>query len=133
MDKGTIVWRPEGLPGVELQRGVSTSGDVPRHWHEEHRLFAVTGGYGELWVGGATYPTPPGSLALVVAGDVHAYRTPRDGGCDFLALDFDPALDEGVTLSSAILDAEMFRSFVAAHRRISAGEPSAWREFLALL
>ena len=140
MDSGkpaTVVLRPEGLPGVELQRGVSASGDVPRHWHEEYRFFAVTRGYGELWYRGRTYPNPPGTLDIVAPGDVHAYRTPRPGGCDFLTLDLDPSLlSSGAVLPTSIVDdANVFRSFVRLHRRLSRpgrplGRRTALFEFL---
>ncbi len=135
----TIVWRPLGLPGVELQRGVSTRGDVPRHWHEDYRLFAVTAGYGELWFRGNTYATVPGTLTIVAPGDVHAYATPRPGGCDFLTLDFDPSfLDRGALPTAVLDDAGVFQRFLRLHRLLSATAAGPVRqpavfEFLSFL
>src|SRR5882724_2489469 len=90
-EPGILIVRPEGLPGVELQGGTG-SGVVPRHWHEEYRLCAITGGSGELCYLGATYSNPPGTLNLVEPGDVHSFQSSRPRGCDFLEMDFDAAL-----------------------------------------
>ena len=89
---GIATIRPEGLPGIEVQRGAHVAGDVPRHWHEEYHLCAITGGYGELCHRGTTHRNPAGTLNLVEPGEVHSNQTRNARGCDFLKLDFDPAL-----------------------------------------
>src|SRR5256885_1461055 len=108
------VWRPEGVDGVELQHGVGAFGDLARHWHEEHRLYAVTRGHGEAWMRGRRYPTPAGTLLFVAAGEVHSYRTPRASGCDFLSLDFEPEPDSD--MMSGPLGEDLYKRFLRLHR-----------------
>ncbi len=142
--------RPAEIVGVELQEGCGVSGDVPRHWHEEYQLCAVTAGYGELRHGGKTWCNAPGTLNLVAPGEVHANRTPRAGGCDFLKLDFDPALMERAASEVRALrgrlafavpmvsDADTFRRFIRLYRMLARSGGALEREcallqFLATL
>ena len=121
-----VVVRPEGLPGVELQGGTG-AGVVPRHWHEEYRVCAITGGVGELCYRGTTYASPPGTLNLAEPGEVHSFQSSRPRGCDFLDMDFDPALlrmaapescrvEHAAFASPTTNDPVVFRSFVRLHR-----------------
>jgi AraC-like DNA-binding protein len=114
--------RPEGFAGIELQIGTNVIGDVPRHWHEDYHLCAITGGYGELRYGGAAHRNPAGSLNMVEPGEVHSNHTRHSQGCDFLKLDFDPAFfrmagAENPSFSSATIDdAFTFHQFVRLHQ-----------------
>jgi AraC-like DNA-binding protein len=118
--------RPEGFPGVELQQGCGVTGDVPRHWHEEYELYAVTGGYGKLHHGGTTYANPAGTLNLVEPGEVHSNQTPDGHSCDFLKLDFDPALL--VTASAEVTP----RHAPLAFSTPSVAHPDTFRRFVRL-
>jgi len=134
------ILRPEGIPGVELQEGVGVTGDVPRHWHEEYQLCAITGGYGELNHRGATYPNPYGTLNLVEPGEVHSNRAPCREGCDFLKLDFDPGLlaraaaevrspgAQPVFTVPTVSHPDTFRRFVRLHQTLSRAAGSLERE-----
>jgi AraC-like DNA-binding protein len=71
---------------------------------------------------------------------VHAYRTPRPGGCDFLTLDFDPSLlpPGAVLFTSVIEDADLFRRFVRLYRLLAghaspAARQAAFAAFLTTL
>lgn len=48
--------------------------DLPRHWHDEFYVCAVVDGAAYLECNGTSLLTPPGTLALVAAGEVHANR-----------------------------------------------------------
>ena len=113
-----LAHRSNGLAGVDLQTGSGVTGDVPRHWHEEYHLCAITGGSGEINHRGTTYSNPPGSLNLVEPGELHSNHTGDARGCDFLKLDFDPELFRSVTrelpafAAPTIYDAETFERYV---------------------
>jgi AraC-like DNA-binding protein/quercetin dioxygenase-like cupin family protein len=88
--KATIsVFRPEGVPGVELQVGKAAVRHVPRHWHEEYQVVAIVGGRGEICYRGTTYQNPAGSMNLTEPGEVHSNQAERVTGCDFLVMNFD--------------------------------------------
>jgi AraC-like DNA-binding protein len=81
---GTIdIWRPRDLAGLELRRGVSVTGDVPRHWHDEYQFVLGEAGLGTLAYRGNTLLTPPASLFMVHPGEVHANQALGDAGCTY--------------------------------------------------
>jgi AraC-like DNA-binding protein len=114
-----FVARPEGLPGVELQGGTGATGYVRRG------LCAITGGHGELCYRGTTYRSSAGALNLVEPGEVHSFQPGNPRGCDYLDLDFDPALFRMATVdhkpafsSPTTYDPDTFRRFMLLHRSI---------------
>jgi len=68
------IWRPSDFPSIELHHGSSVTLDYPRHWHDEIYLCSVLSGDSYLDCLGSSHPVPPGSLALVPSGEVHANR-----------------------------------------------------------
>jgi AraC-like DNA-binding protein len=83
------VFRPEGIPGIEIQVGKAAVRNVPRHWHEEYQVVAIVGGSGEIRYRGTTYQNPLGSMNLTEPGEVHSNEADRADGCDFLVMNFD--------------------------------------------
>jgi len=84
------VWRPKGLPGLEMRSGVAVRAPYPRHWHEEYQLCLIQAGGGELLYRGVHHETPPTSLFIVHPGEVHANQT--ETGCSFRSIYVTPEL-----------------------------------------
>ncbi|MEO8028807.1 MAG: AraC family transcriptional regulator [Bryobacteraceae bacterium] len=123
--------RPMGFDGIELHAGTAVRRTVPRHWHEEYHLCAHIGGGGALNYRGTTHMNGVGSVNLVEPGEVHSNHTDHPEGCDYLALNFDPALfhlgiDEMVSGGEApgfsapvTYDRDTFVRFVRLHRSLT--------------
>ncbi len=115
---------------VELSRGIGVTHVYPWHWHEEVQICAIEEGPGFLTFRGAEHSTPPGCLFFVPPGEVHSNRASTPMGCTYRILNVDPNLllrafgdltKEAATFSLSepvLLDADLFRWFVATHARL---------------
>jgi AraC-like DNA-binding protein len=74
------IWRPRDFESIELHRGSGITQEYPRHWHDEIYLCAILEGAAYLDLPGTSIFTPPGTLAMVPSGEVHANRKL---GCTF--------------------------------------------------
>ena len=140
LPRGSIrVWRTPDAAGIELRRGLRVLDPVERHWHDEYQLCLIDGGGGELRHGGASHPTPPGSLFVVAPGDVHANQAPESDGCSFRSMYLHPdllmqaAAELGGTALPAftrpvIHDATLFSLCWTAHRAMDPDTPRLERE-----
>lgn len=86
------VWRPAGVGGVEVQRGVGVARVVARHWHEEFQLCLIEEGAGELVYRGARHATPAASLFVVHPGEIHSNRAYDERGCSYRSLFVEPGV-----------------------------------------
>jgi AraC-like DNA-binding protein len=68
------IWRPRDFESIELHRGSGITQAYPRHWHDEIYLCAILEGAAYLDLPGTSIFTPPGTLAMVPSGEVHANR-----------------------------------------------------------
>lgn len=65
------VWRPDGVPGVELFEATYVRHTFARHAHDAIAVGVVNDGYGELWYRGAIHGATADTLVLVPAGEAH--------------------------------------------------------------
>jgi AraC-like DNA-binding protein len=96
------VWRPEGMPHLELRRGINVADPVPRHWHDEYQFCFIESGCGELLHRRRRQTTPAGSLFLISPGEVHANNAHDDSGCSYRTVFVAPALVRAATAESSI-------------------------------
>ena len=136
------IWRPPDLEALELRLGTSVRHSYPKHWHEEIFFSAITAGAGHFQVRGSDHVASPGTLVVVVPGEVHAHDD-RHGGRSFRALHMAPAFFSDAALelapgrhapldfsSSLIGDGRMFRSFLALHRSFEGSSTRLQRDAL---
>ena len=130
---GTAIarWRAKGFEGVELHRGSMADQELPRHWHDEFYVCAVVNGTAYLEASNGTrLLTPPGTLAVVGAGEVHANRKMN---CSFRCMFVEMAalrncVEEYAERSIAALDfrscliedAAATQAFLEAHQALEA-------------
>lgn len=139
---GIHVWRPDGLPGLEMMRGVSLTQaqDQPKHAQAEYEICAIEQGTGELFCGGSWNSHGPGGLAVVPPGRVHAGRGSAVGLTLRMAT-LSPALVQsaglaqtGILTAGLFADAALARRFLRLHHRIMAEDiPSLEAEARLLL
>ena len=135
-------WRASGFESIELIRGFQVTEEYPRHWHDEIYLCATLGGTSYLDCRGASFHVPPGSLAVVAPGDVHANRKMD---CTFRCILMDVrALQDAAAgflersilglgfRSGLIEDRRTLGSFLRVHRAFEKDQPSLARDTAAL-
>lgn len=131
-------WRVEGFEALELLRGLHTTEEYPRHWHEEIYLCATLGGESYLDCQGTSLETRPGTLALVAPGDIH---TNRKIGCSFrcLLMEFQGlrnAVEQfvernirGLSFRSGLIeDQPTLGRFLKVHHAMEEAEPDLGRD-----
>lgn len=134
-------WRACGFESIELIRGLQVTEEYPRHWHDEIYLCATLGGISYLDCRGASLHVPPGSLAVVAPGDVHANRKV---GCTFRCILMDSrALQDaaerflersilGLGFRSGLIeDPRTLVSFLRVHHALEEDQPSLARDSAA--
>jgi AraC-like DNA-binding protein len=132
-DRGSLeIRRSAGLPSIELHVGRSFGHSYPRHWHDEFFITAITGGEGVFRYRGTDHRATPGTLVLVVPGDVHSHSTGR-GGRSFrsfhiatplvsaLAPELSRLAGPGGLRSTSITDPVLMRRCLALHRLLADG------------
>ena len=137
-------FRPAAYDGIELHSGTAVRRAVPRHWHEEYHLCAHTHGAGALTYRGTTHYNPVGSVNMVEPGEVHSNRTDHPEGCDYRALNFDPALfafalDEMMAFEGTpafvepvCQDPETYRRFLRVHAALTGADDLIEQQVLFL-
>ena len=142
---GTLrISRPTDLESVELRVGTSFRHPYPRHWHEQFFISAITAGAGRFHYRGSDHLATPGTLTLVVPGDVHAHYD-CGGGRSFRSIHMQSSFVASVVshvtqrldshpgfASSLIADARTFQAFLKLHRVLEAGGTRLHRESLLL-
>jgi AraC-like DNA-binding protein len=129
------IWRPAELRGATLLRGDLSPHSFPRHTHDETVVgFNVRGAHA-FWCRGAVHEVPPGTIALVNAGEVHTGSVLGDKGWDYrayylsrdlleaigteLGLPGGRALEFGVC---AVVDPPLARALFSAHEALGASD-----------
>lgn len=138
------IWRPVDLESLELHVGTSFQHSYPRHWHEEFFMSAITAGAGHFHYRGSDHLATPGTLVLVVPGEVHAHYD-YNGGRSFRSIhmpwSFVADVSSDVTQgagslrgfpSSVIADARIVEGFLKLHRLLGANGTRLHRESLLL-
>lgn len=134
-------WRVTGFETLDLLRGLHTTEEYPRHWHEEIYLCATLGGASYLDCQGTSLHVRPGTLAMIAPGDIHANRKIT---CSFrcLLMGFE-ALQNAVEQfaernirglsfrSSLIQDQRTLDSFLRVHCSLEEDEPDLGRDDIA--
>jgi AraC-like DNA-binding protein len=122
------IWRPADLDSLELRVGTSFQHDYPLHWHDEFFVSAITAGAGSFRYRGSDHLATPGTLVLVVPGEVHTHHD-CGGGRSFRSLQVPaPFLAAAAAEvlrrpdsfpdfpSSMIADPRLLRLFLGLHR-----------------
>ncbi len=142
---GTLkIWRPPDLGTLELHLGTSFQHSYPRHWHEEFFISAITAGAGHFDYRGNAHLATPGTLVLVVPGEVHAHYDCA-GGRSFRSIHMPWSFVADITsevlhrtnsspgfFSRLIADARLFRAFLRLHRLMETRGTRLHRESLLL-
>jgi AraC-like DNA-binding protein len=118
-----------------------STGDYPRHWHEEIYLCATLGGTSYLDCMGTSLLTRRGTLAMVAPGDIHANRKI---GCSFrcIFMEFHAVQNaveqfaerniHGLGFRSGLIeDQRTIGRFLKVHRRLEDDEPDLGRDDFA--
>lgn len=127
--------------------GTSFEHPYPKHWHEEFFVSAITGGVGHFNFGGSHHLATPGSLVMVVPGEVHTHHSGQ-GGRSFRSLHLPwPYLEKAAAeftehrtvlpevSSSVVSDETAFRKFLLLHHALERCETKLEHEtvFMQLL
>ena len=138
---GVDRWRVAGFEALELLRGLHTTEEYPRHWHEEVYLCATLGGASYLDCQETFLQVRPGTLAIVAPGDVHANQKI---GCSFRCLlmgfqalqgaveQFMERNIQGLSFRSGLIeDQRTLGRFLKVHHAMEEAEPELGRDDIA--
>jgi AraC-like DNA-binding protein len=129
-----------GFEALELLRGLHTTEEYPRHWHEEIYLCATLDGASFLECQETFLQARPGTLAMVAPGDIHAnWKTT----CSFRCLLMEShglqnAVEQfmernirGLSFRSGLIeDQETLGRFLKFHRALEKDEPDLGRDYI---
>jgi AraC-like DNA-binding protein len=122
------IWHHPDFLGPELRLGTSFQHPYPRHWHEEFFFSAITAGGGHFGFRGEDHVAGPGTLVLILPGEVHTHYDSQ-GGRSFRSLHLPPSVamdlaaeitecsDPLARLASQVITApRIVRAFLRFHR-----------------
>jgi AraC-like DNA-binding protein len=126
------LWRPDGFPDIELQRGVRVfDHDLGPHFHDTYQFVLIEDGSRWFRYRRTNEIVGAGVLTTVLPGDLHAGSCSREAGSGFLTLHLpahyvrgiDPALHAKVeAVPFSVGDTGASEAFRMLHLHL-AGEP----------
>jgi AraC-like DNA-binding protein len=139
------IWSAPELQGATLLRGDLSSHTFPRHTHDEFVVGINVRGAHTFRCRAATHEVPPGTIALVNAGEVHTGAALGDAGWEYrafylhqdlldtVAADAERSRPGGVAFERCVVrDAGLARLLAVAHDALASDETEALeRETLA--
>ncbi len=132
-----VVWRPDGLPGVEALRATYVDQDFKPHAHAGYLLGLIEGGVHSVWCRGVRNIATAGTVATMNPGEVHHGGAGDEGGwcqrmlyvpervvADVLSDAADHDVSSGPAFEACFRPDTAFAAhFAALHELIGATEP----------